>query len=245
MRPTAVCGSRTTAVALSRAVGYTRVSTQDQATSGLGLEAQQLAIETAATRLGLSLVQTFSDAGVSGGLALEYRPALLAALDALCGGDVLLVAKRDRLGRDVLNVSMIERLVERRGARVHSAAGEGSEDDSPTGKLMRQIIDAFAEYERALIRARTRAAMAAAKARGQRVGWIPYGSQLDSTGRFLEPNSDEQAVLAEVRRLRVRGGTMAGIAETLNQRGIRTRHGRPWQRSAIQQLLERHPAKIA
>jgi len=106
---------------------------------------------------------------------------------------------------------------------------------------MRQIIDAFAEYERALIRARTRAAMAAAKKRGQRVGWIPYGSQLASDGRSLLPNPDEQAILAEVRRLRLHGATMAGIAETLNQRGIRTRHGRPWQRSAIQQLLDRHP----
>lgn len=108
---------------------------------------------------------------------------------------------------------------------------------------MRQIIDAFAEYERALIRARTRAAMAAAKRRGQRVGWIPYGMRLASDGRLLEVDANEQAVLREMRWLRLRGATMAGIAETLNVRGIPTRHGRPWQRSAIQQLLERHPAK--
>jgi DNA invertase Pin-like site-specific DNA recombinase len=146
-----------------RGIAYLRVSTESQADSGLGLEAQQTAIESAAARLGLTLAQTFTDAGVSGGLALEQRPALLAALDAIRAGDLLLVAKRDRLGRDVLNVAMIERLVERRGARVYSAAGEGTDDDTPTGKLMRQIIDAFAEYERALIRARTRAAMAAAK----------------------------------------------------------------------------------
>ena len=118
-------------------MGYLRGSTRDQADSGLGLEAQQAAIEAAAVRLGVPVVQTFTDAGVSGGLALEHRPALIAAVDMVGVGDVLMVAKRDRLGRDVLNVAMIERLVERRGARVYSAAGEGTDDDGPTGRLMR------------------------------------------------------------------------------------------------------------
>src|SRR2546430_255686 len=98
-----------------RAIGYLRVSTESQADSGLGLDAQQTAIEAAAARLGLSVAETFTDAGVSGGLALEHRPALLAAIDALDAGDTLLVGKRDRLGRDMLHVSMIQRLVERKG----------------------------------------------------------------------------------------------------------------------------------
>jgi DNA invertase Pin-like site-specific DNA recombinase len=224
-----------------RAVAYRRVSTSDQADSGLGLEAQQTAIEAAAARLGLSLVQTFTDAGVSGGLALEYRPALVQAIDAMSTGDVLVVAKRDRLGRDVLNVAMIERLVERRGARVCSAAGEGTDDDGPTGRLMRQIIDAFAEYERALIRARTRAAMQAAKARGQRVGGIPFGYQLADDGVHLIPHDEERAVLAEIHHLRVRGYALVSIAEVLNARGLRNRQGRLWQGSFIAQLLDRHP----
>ncbi len=79
-------------------------------------------------------------------------------------GDILLVAKRDRLGRDVLNVALVERLVERRGGRVYSAAGEGTDDDGPTGQLMRTMVDAFAAYERAIIRVRTESAMAVAKA---------------------------------------------------------------------------------
>jgi DNA invertase Pin-like site-specific DNA recombinase len=100
-----------------KAVGYLRVSTGDQATSGLGLDAQQAAVQATAARLNLPLAATFVDAGVSGGLALEARPALLAALDALASGDTLIVAKRDRLGRSVLNVAMIERLIERKGRR--------------------------------------------------------------------------------------------------------------------------------
>lgn len=99
----------------ARAVGYVRVSTEQQADSGLGLEAQQASIDSATRRLGLELVKTFVDAGVSGGLAIEDRPVLLDAVAALRRGDVVLVAKRDRLGRDVIALAMIERLVAKRG----------------------------------------------------------------------------------------------------------------------------------
>ena len=224
-----------------RAFGYRRCSTESQVDSGLGLDAQQTAIETAATRLGLTMGQTFTDAGVSGGLALESRPALLAALDALEAGDVLLVAKRDRLGRDLLNVAMIERLVARRGARVQSAAGEGTDDDGPTGRLMRQIIDAFSEYERALIRARVRAAMAAAKARGRRVGHVPFGQQVTHDRRHLQPHADEQQLLAVMHAQRAAGVTVRELARRLNEQGYRTRRGNRWYHQAVCQLLRRHP----
>ena len=132
------------------------------------MDAQQSAIEACAARLGLVLATISTDAGVSGGLPLEKRPALLQAVGGLRRGDALIVAKRDRLGRDVLHVAMTQRLVERKGARIVSAAGEGSDDDTPTSRLMRQIIDAFAEYERAVIGMRTSAALQAKKARGER-----------------------------------------------------------------------------
>jgi DNA invertase Pin-like site-specific DNA recombinase len=157
---------------------------------------------------------------------------------------VFLVAKRDRLGRDVLNVAMIERLVERRGARVCSAAGEGTDDDGPTGQLMRTIVDAFAQYERALIRARTRAAMAAARKRGQRIGTVPWGQQVSEDGRTLVPNLEERAVLAEIHRLRNRGYALFSIAEELNDRGLSNRQGRPWLANFIGQLLSRHPEEV-
>jgi DNA invertase Pin-like site-specific DNA recombinase len=87
-------------------------------------------------------------------------------------GDSLLVAKRDRLGRDPIVVAMIESAVVRKGARIVSAAGEGTEGDEPSHVLMRHLIDAFAEYERLIIVARTKAALQAKKARGERVGYI-------------------------------------------------------------------------
>jgi DNA invertase Pin-like site-specific DNA recombinase len=211
-----------------RAIGYRRVSTQEQAGSGLGLDAQQAAIEAAAGRLALALGDTFTDAGISGGLPLEQRPALLAALDAVHRGDVLIVAKRDRLGRDLLNVAMLERLVERKHARIVSAAGEGTDDDGPTSILMRQIIDSFAQYERAIIRARTRAALQVKKNRGERIGGIPFGYQLADDGRTLLPHAEEQRALAVLRDLRGKGHTYQAIADELNRQGFRSRTGAPW-----------------
>lgn len=220
----------------ARAIGYRRVSTAEQAGSGLGLDAQQSAIIAGAAKLGLPLAATFTDAGLSGGLALAQRPALLAALDALGRGDVLIVAKRDRLGRDVLNVCLIQKLVERKGARVVSAAGEGSDDDGPTSILMRQIIDAFGQYERALIRARTCAALAVKKARGERVGGIPFGSQLADDGRTLEPHADEQRALGLLRDLRAAGYTFRAVADELNRQGFRSRTGGRWVPQSVHML---------
>lgn len=220
-----------------RAIGYRRVSTTEQAGSGLGLDAQETAIAATAARLGLSLAETFTDAGLSGGLSLEQRPGLLAALDAIGKRDVLIVAKRDRLGRDVLNVAMFERLAERKGARIVSAAGEGTDTNDPTSRLMRQIVDCFAEYERAIIRARTRAALAVKKARGERVGGIPFGSQLAGDGRTLEPHADEQRALGLLRELRAAGFTFRAVADELNRQGFRSRTGGPWVRQSVHMLV--------
>src|SRR6187455_734469 len=121
-----------------RAIGYLRVSTDQQAESGLGLEAQEAAIRSAASRAKLEVVSVFVDAGTSGKLAIEDRPVLMEAVGALRRGDVLLVAKRDRLARDVIAIALIERLIAKRGARVISAAGEGTDSDDPSGMLMRR-----------------------------------------------------------------------------------------------------------
>jgi DNA invertase Pin-like site-specific DNA recombinase len=142
--------------------------------------------------------------GISGAASIDKRPGLLGALEVLGTGDVLLVAKRDHLGRDPIVVAMIEAAVNRQGARVVSAAGEGTDDDEPTNVLMRRIVDAFAEYERLIIKARTRLALAAKKRRGQRMESLPIGFDLMDDGErskaghplALVPNPDELATIA-------------------------------------------------
>ena len=220
----------------TKAVGYLRVSTDDQA---LGPDAQRAAIEAWAKRSGVQVVAWHADLGVSGGAPVDKRPALLAALDALAthGAGVLVVAKRDRLARDVMAAAMVERLADRIGARIVSAAGEGTDGTDPASQLMRTMVDAFAQYERALIRARTKAALAVKSARGERVGCLPYGSSLAADGRTLEPCQAEQAVIATVRAARARGLTLRAIVSELEAAGLSSRSGRPFQKRQVERML--------
>jgi len=126
---------------------YLRVSTDEQADSQAGLHSQEDSCRGYLRRLStLGEVTVFSDEGVSGAAGLERRPGLLRAINEIKKGDTLIVAKRDRLGRDPIIVAMIESAASRKGARVVSAAGEGTNSDSPADILMRRMIDAFAEY---------------------------------------------------------------------------------------------------
>jgi DNA invertase Pin-like site-specific DNA recombinase len=222
------------------AVGYLRVSTYRQADSGLGLEAQQSSVTACAVRLGIPLAAVLTDAGTSGSLTIEDRPVLLDAVASLKRGDVVIVAKRDRLGRDVIAVAMIERLIARRGAKIVSAAGEGTDADShdPAAMLMRRLIDSFAEYERALIASRTRAALAAKRRRGERIsGLAPYGSAF-ADGR-VQPCAAEQSIITLMQARRAAGDSLAAIADCANRAGFRTRTGSPWRREYVHAILRR------
>lgn len=221
---------------MTKAIGYVRVSTGEQAASGLGLEAQRQALTEAAARLGFVLGEVFGDAGLSGKLGLEGRPGLFSAIDGLKRGDVLLVAKRDRLGRDVVGVAMLERLIERKGARVLSADGSGNGDDAAS-LLQRRIVDAFSEYERLIIGQRTKAALQAKRQRGERAGTIPFGSQLGPDGQQLIEAPVEQDALRTLRELQHAGLSLRAIAAELTRQGFRTRTGGAWQGQYVHRLL--------
>jgi DNA invertase Pin-like site-specific DNA recombinase len=160
-----------------RVAAYYRVSTSHQAGSGLGLEAQEAAVQAFAKLGGFKVVSSHTDAGISGSAGLDKRPALSDALNAVLSGaaDFIIVAKLDRLSRDPLCLMTIERMLAKKGSRVLSASGEGTQSDDPSAILMRRILAAVAENERALISARTKAALQAKKARGERLGKPRFG----------------------------------------------------------------------
>ncbi len=160
-----------------RVAAYYRVSTTQQAGSGLGLEAQEAAVQAFAKLGGFKVVSSHTDAGISGSAGLDKRPALSDALNAVLSGaaDFIIVAKLDRLSRDPLCLMTIERMLAKKGSRVLSASGEGTQSDDPSAVLMRRILAAVAENERALISARTKAALAQKKARGERLGKPRFG----------------------------------------------------------------------
>ena len=218
----------------TNAVVYRRVSTQEQVDSGLGLEAQLEAAKTYAASQGWNVAEVYTDAGISGGASLDKCPHLIEAIDALRRGDVLLVAKRDRLGRDVYRTATIERLVERRGASVASADGTGNGDD-PAAALMRRMVDAFAEYERALIGARTSAALQAKKARGESTGTAPYGYRAED-GK-LRTNPPEVALIDAIKAASERGLSTRAIAAELASAGYTTRSGGPVHQVFVHRVL--------
>jgi DNA invertase Pin-like site-specific DNA recombinase len=224
-------------------IAYLRVSTDEQARSGLGMDAQLDAIQKA-----VGIVQSvYRDEGYSG--SNPKRPALHQALSALDKGDILAVAKRDRLSRDMMLALWIEKEAKRRGAKIVSAAGEGTESEEPTAVLMRRIVDAFAEYEKNVIGARTAAALEQKRARGEKTGGdVPFGWMLEATERHidvhsttkkLQPHREEQEALKLMRDLHAEGLSLRKIGAELESRGVKTKTGKTrWNPNSIKQVLE-------
>lgn len=205
---------------------YTRVSTQDQADSGAGLNAQLDACRSFAAIQGWEVSGEYSDAGVSGTADLDKRTGLMTAINELGKGDVLLVAKRDRIGRDVVLVKMIERMVAKRKASIHAL--NGAAGDAPEAMFMNGILDLSSAYEVAIIRARTKSALGAKKARGERMGKIPFGFMADTDGVHLVPCELEQVALRKISELKNSGYSLQRIANALNNQSMFNRQGNPW-----------------
>jgi DNA invertase Pin-like site-specific DNA recombinase len=237
------------------ATAYLRVSTDEQASSGLGLDAQRAAIEDAARRQGLTVTAWHTDAGLSGSLPPEERPGLTAALGSLAKGSVLLVAKRDRLARDVLVMCLLERDLARRGCRIVSAAGEGTETEGPAGFLQRTMLDGIAQYERLLIASRTKSALGAKRHAGEKTGGhVPYGYRIaghrirgGKSVPVLETDPAEQSVIERICRLWRAGHTVRWIARELDAAGVASRSGKPWAHQLVAKIVQRAnlPAAVA
>lgn len=234
---------------MPRAVCYFRVSTDEQVDTRAGLNAQRDACAAWCAREGYEAVGPFEEVeGVSGSTPLEKRAALLRAVAALAPGDVLLVAKRDRLARDLMVSAMLEASVRKKRCRVVSAAGEGTDDDSPTSILLRRMIDLFSEHERLIIGLRTTVALQAKRKRRERTGRVPYGSDLIDDGRrsktgglpiALVDAPTELRVLKRMMALARDGWSSRRIAWALNRAGRTTKAGRPWAHSSVHHLLRR------
>jgi DNA invertase Pin-like site-specific DNA recombinase len=153
------------------------------------------------------------------------------------GAGLLVVAKRDRLARDVAVASAVERAVQRCGGRVVAADGTAN-GEGDADQFMRRILDAAAEYERALIRARTKGALQAKRARGERTGTAPFGFTVGSDGRLV-PAPDEQNVIRRVRELRIAGLSIRGVVAECCEEGLVSRAGTPLSVTQVFRMLAR------
>ena len=212
---------RTVYIPSMKAIGYIRVSTQEQAQSGLGLEAQAVAIRAEATRRGWDL-EIIADEGESG--SKVDRPGLLIAKDALARGEAqaLIVAKQDRLMRSSLGwAQIVSQSKDQKWSLI--CLDINLDTASPMGECMGSILAAVAQFELENIRKRTKDALAVKKAQGYRLG---------------RPATMPDETRARINALRNSGVTLQGVADTLNTEGIPTaRGGSKWYASTVQKAI--------
>jgi site-specific DNA recombinase len=172
------------------------------------------------------VVGIFADEGISGRRTTN-RPGLATALDHVCSvKGALVVYSLSRLARSTQDALSISERLDRAGADLVSLS-EKIDTTSAAGKMVFRMLAVLAEFERDLVAERTKAALALKKARGERVGQIPFGYRLGE-GASLIPDPAEQRTLQELRRLRSQGSTWKKVAEELNARGMMPKSGRVW-----------------
>jgi DNA invertase Pin-like site-specific DNA recombinase len=211
---------------LKIAVAYTRVSTASQGRSGLGLEAQTAALARFAEAEGYALAETFTEIETGKGAdALERRPQLAAALTAARKLKApILVAKLDRLSRDVHFIS---------GLMAHRTPFIVAELGADTDPFMLHLYAALAEKERRLISQRTRDALAAAKARGVKLGG------LNAKGLQFREEARERAEALRPLLAELAGKSARSIAAELNARRTATPSGGRWYAETVLRVQRR------
>ncbi|WP_066154676.1 recombinase family protein [Hydrogenophaga pseudoflava] len=147
---------------MSRVFAYCRVSTTEQSTDSQRHEIEAVGFVVDKRRL--------IEESISGSVAASERPGFQKLLDRVEEGDVLVVTKLDRLGRNAMDVRATVEKLDAMGVRVHCLALGGVDLTSPAGKMTMGVIAAVAEFERDLMLERTQAGIGRAKAAGKRFG---------------------------------------------------------------------------
>jgi DNA invertase Pin-like site-specific DNA recombinase len=216
-------------------VAYVRVSTNQQGRSGLGIEAQRDALSRFAQSEGLDVAAEFIEVETGKGSdALDRRPQLAAALArARALRCPVAVSKLDRLSRDVHFIS---------GLMTHRVPFGVAELGPDVDPFVLHLFAALAEKERALISGRTKSALAAAKAKGVKLGNPRLDAARARAVASLQAQADRAAnnilpIIAEIRRS---GATsLRAIAEALNARGVQTPRGGRWHGMSVRNVLAR------
>lgn len=215
-------------------IGYVRVSSEEQAASGLSLDAQRQRIRHYCAAHGWELADIVTDAGWSARTLERPGMELVRRVMREKLADAVVAVKLDRLTRSVRDLHELLSLSDATGVGLVSVT-EQMDTGSAAGRLMLTMLGAMAEWEREVIAERTVAALAVKRARGERVSrFAPIGHEDGERG------ADERAALELVRGILAAGGaSLRSIAAQLAARGHRNRAGRPYHASAVQRMVER------
>ena len=235
---------------LMRAIGYIRVSTEEQASGGGSLATQESKLRAYAALYGIELIDIIVDAGVSA-KSLD-RPGIQEALARLDRGEAegILISKLDRLSRSVGDWDYLIKhyFGEQAGFQLWSVA-DAIDTRTAAGRMVLNILMSVAQWERETIGERTHDVLQQQAVRGEKTGGsIPYGQMLGESRQVfvkgevkeiktLVPCPTEQSVIEEIRRLKAAGETLQRIAAELNARGIQRRGGK-WDHTVVSRLLK-------
>ncbi len=208
-----------------RVFGYVRVSTDRQATEGESLDVQMRQIEGYAQMQGWQIAETFREEGVSGSIPLGDREEGERMLSLLSRGDVLIVAKLDRLFRSALDALRVVEMLRERGVSLHMIDLGGDVSGNGLAKMFLTVAAAFAEAERDRIRERVAQVKRDQAARGRYLGGVvPFGSGVGADGALVELGWNKPARQMMVRMFR-KGVALRPIAEAVRDKfGIRCSH---------------------
>jgi site-specific DNA recombinase len=224
-------------------VGYTRVSTEEQAREGISLDYQELKIRSYCATYDLNLVRMIPDPGESA-KSLD-RPGWREVEQMLRTGAVAgaVIYKLDRLTRSLRDWSYLidtyfrDRLKQQR--QLHSFS-ERIDTSTATGRMFLNVVMTIAQWEREIISERTRDNMGLMKARGERVGSVPFGKDLAEDGKTLIDNATELETIRLMKLLRGERKSFRAIAAALEALGITTKGGNEvWTPCSIQRIIER------
>jgi DNA invertase Pin-like site-specific DNA recombinase len=214
---------------MTKAFVYLRVSGKGQI-DGDGFTRQLTAAKKYAEANAIKIVRVFREEGVSGGTDWENRPAFseMMALLLSNGVSTVIVERLDRVARDLLVQESVIADFHRKKLTLISASEPDLLSDDPSRVLMRQMLGAFFQYEKTLL---------VAKLRGARQRKRSSDGHCEGRKRY-GVTAAEQQVITHVRQLRGDGMTIAAIADTLNNDGIKPRAGQRWYPTSVQRILK-------
>jgi site-specific DNA recombinase len=239
LRARGLASSEARAAIATAAAGYIRVSTEEQAAHGYGLEAQERAIRSFAESQGYDLLRVVSDPGISGATLPSERGGFGQLLDLAGSGaiSILLVWKFDRLARQIVYSVLTANELAERGVAVRSVT-EPIDTATPMGRTIFAVLAGMAEQERQAITERTWSGRRTKADKGGFAGGAaPYGYRKDKDGGLIVDEA-EAAIVRRIYTMCESGMSASAVARALNSEGLRPRRAKGWSRQAITYMLD-------
>ncbi len=220
-----------------KAIGYVRVSTEEQAREGISLENQRAKIAAYCDLNDLELVEILEDAGKSG--KDLNRDGLQQLLEKMKHHNIeaLVVYKLDRLSRRVIDTLRLMELIEKHSVAFHSIT-ERVDTRTAMGRFFLNMMASLNQMERDLISERTRDALQLKIVKNERAGQVPYGWRLADDGKTLLANEKEQEAIRLIKELRGKGYNYSAICRELTRKGYRPL-GKQWHAQSVKNIIKK------